>query len=254
LGGGKECACRACKSPSLDTEVVCGKVGVERVRELVEQAKKRPYVSKRQVFVFDSCEFSFAASSALLKILEEALDHSVFILVVQPGQYVSQTVYSRAQVLRFNLLTPEQVRGIAGNVGEELLQYMVSVGSVPLKETKTVTDLLGSAAFFVGSVKSMSVLEVSEFVAEVVLKAGDTRESAGVFVNFVEYVLSTVVKSRFYGVKDITEEAPTPWTTPESLAAVKAVSRARAALATPTQVETALFGLAMQLKLGAREV
>jgi DNA polymerase-3 subunit gamma/tau len=76
--------------------------GVDNVRKIIEQAHFKSIDSEYKVFIIDECHMlSLGAWNALLKVLEEPPQHSVFILCTTDPQKVIPTVLSRVQRFDF---------------------------------------------------------------------------------------------------------------------------------------------------------
>jgi DNA polymerase-3 subunit gamma/tau len=101
--------------------------GVESIKDILEIAKTKPLVKAYKVFVLDECHtLSAQAWSAMLVTLEEAIEHSIFILCTTDVQKIPNTIMSRVQ--RFNF-TPMSEANIINR-----LTYVCS------KENITITD------------------------------------------------------------------------------------------------------------------
>lgn len=76
--------------------------GVDNVRKIIEQASFKSIDSEYKVFIIDECHMlSLGAWNALLKVLEEPPQHSVFILCTTDPQKIIPTVLSRVQRFDF---------------------------------------------------------------------------------------------------------------------------------------------------------
>jgi DNA polymerase-3 subunit delta' len=111
-------------------------VGVEQVRELVEEAGLRPFESRGRVFLVDRVHLlTESAANALLKTLEEPPMGSVLLLVADRITSLPDTVISRCQPVVFQGLPPDEVR-----------RFLVERHSIEEKEAEWL------AAFCEGSI------------------------------------------------------------------------------------------------------
>ncbi len=87
-------------------------VGVDDIRALRNEIRKKPYESSRRFFLVPSAErMTVQAQNALLKTLEEPPEYAVTILLADKEDGFLPTVLSRSVVLHTRPLTKEQVLG-----------------------------------------------------------------------------------------------------------------------------------------------
>lgn len=91
---------------------------IENVRENIKKAAyNAPIIGRKRVFIIDEChQFLSPSASALLKILEEPPDSTLFILCTTEPQKILETIQSRCQ--RLNL---KKVRN------DSLVKHMKSI-------------------------------------------------------------------------------------------------------------------------------
>ena len=83
---------------------------MSRIQELIKKTKLPSFKSSRKVFIIYEAERMLASSSnALLKTLEEPLDHVIIILVSSHSERILQTILSRALSVKFSYLTSEDI-------------------------------------------------------------------------------------------------------------------------------------------------
>lgn len=88
-------------------------IRIDQVRAMQDAAMLKPSMGKWQVFIIDPAEkLNVFSSNSLLKIFEEAPDHSVFILIAEGTTAVLPTILSRSRVVRFQSPTHEEARSI----------------------------------------------------------------------------------------------------------------------------------------------
>ena len=104
--------CDSCKSIGIDSNLdviemdAASNTGVDDVREIIENVKYKPLISKYKIFIIDEVHMlSKSAFNALLKTLEEPPPHVKFIFATTEIKKIPITVLSRCQ--RFDLLRIE---------------------------------------------------------------------------------------------------------------------------------------------------
>src|ERR1017187_10235815 len=76
--------------------------GIDEIRELREAARYRPARDRFKIYILDEAhQITDAAFNALLKTLEEAPDHIVFMLATTQPEDIPQTIRSRCQHFSF---------------------------------------------------------------------------------------------------------------------------------------------------------
>lgn len=84
---------------------------VEDVRDLIERSRLAPMFGKHKVYIIDEVhQLSSAASSALLKTLEEPPENVIFILATTDPQKLLPTIISRCQQYSFYRIRTEQIQ------------------------------------------------------------------------------------------------------------------------------------------------
>lgn len=84
--------------------------GIDEIRELKENVRFAPAQGKKKVYIIDeSHQLTKEAANALLKILEEAPSHALFILATTEAHKMISTVISRCQRFDFNKLRIDEI-------------------------------------------------------------------------------------------------------------------------------------------------
>ncbi len=106
--------------------------GVEDMRALRDRAYYAPAESRYRVFIIDEAHMiSSAGANALLKIVEEPPEHTIFIFATTEPEKVIGTIRSRVHHYPFRLLTPQSMRQLLHHiVKEEQVQVEESVYSL----------------------------------------------------------------------------------------------------------------------------
>ncbi|HSF29669.1 MAG TPA: DNA polymerase III subunit delta' [Candidatus Tectomicrobia bacterium] len=95
-------------------------IKIDQVRRLQEVLTLQAYEGRVKVAILDDAgKLTVEAGNALLKMLEEPPLRTLFVLICQHLGNLPATVISRAQVLRFGVLTHDQVVDILQKHGRE---------------------------------------------------------------------------------------------------------------------------------------
>ena len=93
---------------------------VEDIRDLIERSKLAPMMGKHKVYIIDEVhQLSSAASSALLKTLEEPPENVIFILATTDPQKLLPTIISRCQQFNFFKIRTDQIQNHLLNIAEK---------------------------------------------------------------------------------------------------------------------------------------
>lgn len=107
---------------------------IQQIRELRREAYLKPYISSWKIFILDDAhQLRSESANALLKILEEPPEHTIFILIAYRPELLLPTIISRSQVVTFSYLNYEEVREIIKDkVLEDRIEILLglSQGSV----------------------------------------------------------------------------------------------------------------------------
>ncbi len=121
--------------------------GIDEIRELREGARFGPTKSKYKVFILDEAhQLTSGAENALLKILEEAPSHVIFVLATTEPQKMNPTIISRCQRFDFRKITvPEMVKRLEKvvkkeevSVEKEVLEMIAAVSSGSLRDGESL--------------------------------------------------------------------------------------------------------------------
>ena len=83
---------------------------VEDIRDLIERSRLAPMQGKHKIYIIDEVhQLSSAASSALLKTLEEPPENVIFILATTDPQKLLPTIISRCQRYDFEKVSKEDI-------------------------------------------------------------------------------------------------------------------------------------------------
>ncbi len=87
------------------------KISIQQVRELEQEVSRPPVEGRyRVVLVLNAENLTLEAQNALLKVLEEPPEHTVFLLVSSSPTAVLPTIRSRCRTLRLTALSEEEFR------------------------------------------------------------------------------------------------------------------------------------------------
>ena len=84
--------------------------GVDNVRQIIEDAKRKPLDAEYKIFIVDECHsLSDSSWQALLKTLEEPPKFTIFILCTTDPQKIPATILSRVQRYNFQKISNEGI-------------------------------------------------------------------------------------------------------------------------------------------------
>ncbi len=115
--------CSSCLSHLSDRHLAINEIngadknGVDDVRGIIERCQINTLDSKYRVFIVDEChQMSKPAQNAMLKLLEDPPQDTVFILCTTEEDKLLETIRSRARILRFGTVPRDLVTGYLLNV------------------------------------------------------------------------------------------------------------------------------------------
>jgi DNA polymerase-3 subunit delta' len=111
------CSCRSCRKilsgshPDIITIRSTGNlIKIGQIRELCQRLLVKPYeASTRVVIIHDAHTMNPESGNALLKVLEEPPEKTLFILITDQASDVLPTILSRCQVVSFNPVSKETI-------------------------------------------------------------------------------------------------------------------------------------------------
>lgn len=114
----ESCTCRSCRKILADThpDILTIKpsgslIKILQVRELSQKLLVKPYeAAMRVVIIHDAHTMNPESGNALLKVLEEPPEKTMFILITDQASDVLPTILSRCQVVGFNPISQESIR------------------------------------------------------------------------------------------------------------------------------------------------
>lgn len=114
-------------------EVNAGDVrGIESMREIIKGCRYKPVVGNVSVYILDEAhQLTKDAQNAILKILEDAPKHAIFILCTTDEEKILGTVRTRCSEFRFDPLEEKDIRVLLVNVS---LMEGMSIGDLVISE------------------------------------------------------------------------------------------------------------------------
>lgn len=91
--------------------------GVDSIRDLKRELENAPFQSAYRVYILDEAHmFSHSSWAALLKVVEEAPKHVIFIFCTTEKEKIPETIISRAQGFEFAQPTREVIQGVIADI------------------------------------------------------------------------------------------------------------------------------------------
>jgi DNA polymerase-3 subunit gamma/tau len=139
---------------------------VEDIRDLVNKAALGT-PGRTKVYILDEVHMlTAAASNALLKTLEEAPEHVVFVLATTDPQKVLPTIRSRCQHFELHLLSADELAALASFIIEDAgldvppgtVDYVVRAGSGSARDMESALDQVAAAGGLPDSTEALDDL------------------------------------------------------------------------------------------------
>lgn len=169
--------------------------GIDDIRELKEGIKFTPVGFGKKVYIIDEAhQLTKEASNALLKMLEEAPEHVVFILATTEAHKMMGTINSRCQRFDFRKLTvPELVKRLEGIVKKEGINIeREAIELIALNSEGSARDsevLLGQiASFFPDSKEKIKAKDIEDLLGLV---------DVGIACQMADFILAKDAKGAF---------------------------------------------------------
>ena len=126
--------------------------GVDNVRQIIDDAKRKPLDAEYKIFIVDECHsLSSGSWQALLKTLEEPPKFTIFIFCTTDPQKVPSTILSRVQRYNFQKISNEGIEDrlhqiikeelpVGGYVDPVSIAYIAKVSSGGMRSAITLLD------------------------------------------------------------------------------------------------------------------
>ena len=127
--------------------------GVDNIRQIIEDAKRKPLDAEYKIFIVDECHsLSSGSWQALLKTLEEPPKFTIFIFCTTDPQKVPATILSRLQRYNFQKISNEGIvnrlisiikkENDASNIHYDFdaIEYIAKVSSGGMRDAITLMD------------------------------------------------------------------------------------------------------------------
>ena len=120
-------------------------MGVDEVREIIEEVSKRPYEGdKKVIIIHEGSKLTVQAQNALLKTIEEPPQGVYIILLAESLEILLDTIKSRCQVYKLTPLNNKQMEmyiNTLGRYSEEEIRASLAYGEgIPGKAERLLND------------------------------------------------------------------------------------------------------------------
>ncbi len=174
------------KHPDYIEIDAASKTGVSDIREIIENSRYLPQISKYKIYVIDEVHMlSINAFNALLKTLEEPPKHVIFIFATTESQKIPLTIISRCQRFDLKMFSQSDIlillKNILANEGysseEKALKIIAKVASGSVRDALSILDqaINSSTNKLILSTELLSLLSISskESVIELLQQIND---------------------------------------------------------------------------------
>ena len=120
------------------------KISIEQIRNLRERLGMSSFGGGHKVAIIEEAEsMSLDAANALLKTLEEPSGQTTIILIAANQSRIPATIFSRAHVLKFNLVSDKDIKQALGDnvLADELVVYSAGRPGVALSLVDDAEEL-----------------------------------------------------------------------------------------------------------------
>ena len=126
---------------------------VEQIRRMQEKIVEKPIISNRKVYLIDDADLMNEESqNCLLKTLEEPPKYAIIILIVSNESRILSTIKSRCILVKFNMLSNDEIRKIKPNLSDDLIKILegslenaenIEEKQEQYKQLNYIVDLIG---------------------------------------------------------------------------------------------------------------
>lgn len=124
--------------------------GVDNIRQIIEDAKRKPLDAEYKIFIVDECHsLSDSSWQALLKTLEEPPKFTIFIFCTTNPEKIPATILSRVQIFQFNKISQKGIFNRLCNImamehypepDMDAIEYIAKVSSGGMRNAITLMD------------------------------------------------------------------------------------------------------------------
>lgn len=146
------CICQNCKKASrgVHPDIIIlrpdgASIKVDQIRDLQRMISLAPLEAKRRVSILiNAHKMNNEASNALLKTLEEPPDHNHLFLTTTSVEGLAPTVISRCQILRCDVLRPEDIAKLIKKNGlpcpEDAISFISNMAQGSIMQAKNLLE------------------------------------------------------------------------------------------------------------------
>lgn len=171
-------------------------IGVNAIRELIEEINKKPYQSdKKVVIIHEGHKMTIQAQNALLKTIEEPPKNVFIFILCENIENILDTIKSRCQIHKFNTLSEDDMRTYLQvnypELNEDNIALLLSFSSgIPGKaeflmnneEFRELRDKAINIILFLNNMRELDIFKEDEFFTKNSNMWEDIME---VFISFI---------------------------------------------------------------------
>ncbi len=157
-------------------------IKIGQIREIIKEVSLSVFEAQYRVYILKEVEKMRAeAANAFLKILEEPSQNTIFILTTNAIDSLYSTIVSRCQLIRFNLLSPQNEEKILREKGmsQEESSFLTSISAgrpgkaIEYKEKKAGKYLSMIQEYMEEILKSKNKIKIFGFAEEAKKNSAD---------------------------------------------------------------------------------
>ncbi len=181
--------------------------GIDEIRELREGIRFSPTKLKYKVFILDEAhQLTSGAANALLKMLEEAPSHVIFILATTESQKMINTIISRCQRFDFRKIPMQSIvqkleqvaKKEKADIDKDVLSIVASSAGGSMRDAESILAQVLSLVSQNGKIKKE---DVKSFLGVI------EREVVG---DFIEYLLQGEAVNALKLIEDVINQGTAP--------------------------------------------
>jgi DNA polymerase III delta prime subunit len=132
-------------------------IGIDEVKDFQTEMKYQPFEEEVQIgIIWESQKLTHQAQNSLLKTLEESEDHTIFLLCVNNGKSLLQTIFSRSKPIYLNGIIETEEIDIPDILEKDLVDQFKEIEELS-KEKDLALDLVNQIEKYYRQILSKNI-------------------------------------------------------------------------------------------------